>query len=171
MKVSDDGRSTVQTQLPEPDLPESGGLWIEKRPVLARLYLDDGTVLPVTVFLDPHAAGHPGPQSVTDLFDEKDPLLRCRTTNGEFLVVGKQAVTAIGVSPNRHDELGFRRPIPSQIILSGGHQIKGELLINGPPGRRVSDLLNEPDPWLCARNAETRIWVRKSRILTVYPED
>lgn len=163
------GPERVQTQLPKAQ--EDGGLWIEKRPLLARLYLDDGTVLPVTVFLSPHAANHPGPQSVTDLYDEKDPLLRCRTTSGEFLVVGKEAVAAIGVSPNRHDELGFRRPIPAQIILSGGHQVKGELLVNGPPDRRVSDLLNEPDPWLCARNGETRLWLRKARIVQVYPDD
>ena len=161
----------MQTQLPKSESSEDGGLWIEKRPVLARLYLDDGTVLPVTIFLAPHASSHPGPQSVTDLYDEKDPLLKCRTTSGEFLVVGKQAVVAIGVSPDRHDELGFRRSIPSQIILSGGHQINGELLVNGPAGRRVSDLLNDSDPWLCARNGETRMWLRKSRISTVYPND
>jgi hypothetical protein len=80
-------------------------------------------------------------------------------------------VAAIGVQPNRHDELGFRRPIPAQIVLWGGHQVNGELLINGPPGRRVSDLLNEPDPWLCVRNGEMLLWLRKSRILTVYPSD
>lgn len=161
----------MHTQLPKPELSSDSDLWIEKQPVLARLYLDDGTVLPVTLFLAPHASVHPGPQSVTDLFDEKDPLLRCRTTSGEFLIVGKKAIAAIGVSPNRHDELGFRRPIPAQIIMSGGHQIGGELLVNGPVGRRVSDLLNDPDPWLCARNGETRLWLRKSRILTVYPSD
>ncbi len=161
----------MQTQLPKPELQDDQGLWMEKRPVLARLYMDDGTVLPVTLFLAPHASGRSGPQTVIDLYDEKDPMLRCRTTSGEFLIVGKQTVAAIGVSPTRHDELGFRRPIAAQIIMAGGHQIDGELLVNGPPGRRVSDLLNEAEPWLCARNGDTRMWLRKSRILTVHPDD
>lgn len=161
----------MQTQLPGAATDEGRELWIEKRPVLARLYLDDGSMLPVTLFLAPHAAEHPGPQTVTDLYDEADPLLRCRTTDGEFLVVGKEAIAAIGVSPDRHDELGFRRPIAARVSLAGGHSFRCELLVDGPAGRRVSDLLNEPEPWLCARNGEARMWLRKCQILTVHPLD
>lgn len=159
----------MQAQLPKSD--SSSDLWVEKRPVLARLYLDDGSVLPVTLFLAPAASGHPGPQTVTDLYDEPDPMLRCRTTDGEFAVVGKEAVAAIGVSPDRHDEIGFRRPIAASVTLAGGHSFRGELLVNGPPGRRVSDLLNEPDRWLCVRNGGARMWLRKSQIVTVHPDD
>ncbi len=157
----------MQGQLPSSESPA----WIEKRPVLARLYLQDGRVLPVTLFLAPHVSGHPGRQRVTDVYDEPDPLLRCRTPDGEFVAVGKEAVSAIGVSPDRQDEIGFRRPIPARVTLAGGHSFRGELLVNGPPGRRVSDLLNEPEPWLCARNGEVRLWLRKSQILTVRPDD
>ncbi len=86
-------------------------------------------------------------------------------------MVGKEAIAAIGVSPDRHDEIGFRRPIPAAMTLAGGHRFRGELLVNGPAGRRVSDLLNEPDRWLCARNGETLMWLRKSQIVTVHPDD
>lgn len=142
---------------------------IDKRRVAARFLLTDGTMQDGLMFLARHAASHAGEQTVPDLMAEPGHLFPCRDTDGGFMMIGKDGLSAVVVVPTAGDVQGFWHSEPVDLVLTGGHHIGGSLLVEDGAGNRMSDVLNASGRWIRLHNADRLAWIRKSHVVIARP--
>jgi hypothetical protein len=135
-------------------------------PRLATLYLDNGVAVSVALFLQ-HRTRHNGAETPIDLIDEAGQALRCRTLNGQALIVDKDRISAVAVSIDPHDEFGFHLPIRGVITVAGGHRFEGDILSDGAADHALHHVLDTSEPWMIERFDGRVVWGRKNRVLAV----
>lgn len=141
-------------------------LLVEKRSHPADVFLADGRVIEAVVFVSEYAQSHGGPQTVKDLIDEPGHVVPALDAGGEFVLIHKDAISAIAVAPSDQDLDGYWHETPVTLRLSGGHRIDGSLLVEDGSGERLSDAINHARDWIRVRSANSLVWVRVATLVS-----
>jgi hypothetical protein len=141
-------------------------LLVEKRSHPADVFLSDGRVIEALVFVSDFAQTHGGPQTVRDLIDEPGQVVPAVDSSGEFVLIHKQAVSAVSVSPSEPDLDGYWHETPATLRLVGGHRVDGALLVEDGSGERLSDAINHAGNWIRVRSSGNLLWVRVAALVS-----
>jgi hypothetical protein len=141
-------------------------LLIEKRSHPADVFLADGRVIEALVFVSEYAQTHDGPQTVRDLIDEPGQVVPAVDADGEFVLIHKDAISAISVSPSDQDLHGYWSETPATLRLVGGHRLDGALLVEDGSGDRLSDAINHAGDWIRVRSSDSLLWVRVAALVS-----
>lgn len=141
-------------------------LMLEKRAQAVRVYLADGRVIPVTIFLAMEAQGSVSGRLVAETVEESVPVLPCRTEQGEFLCIGTQTIAAVSVSARDTWDEGFFHLRPCRVTLGGGHVFDGFVRHFLGTGDRLSDAFRRADEWIQLEVDSDVVWFRVEKLVT-----
>lgn len=141
-------------------------LLVEKRSHPADVFLTDGRVIEALVFVSEYAQTHDGPQTVRDLIDEPGHVVPAVDADGEFVLIHKEAISAVSVSPSDQDLNGYWHETPATLRLVGGHRVDGALLVEDGSGDRLSDAFNHAGDWIRVRSSGSLLWVRVAALVS-----
>lgn len=140
----------------------TAGLRVEKQPVSAVVFLDDGTTLSGTIFLSPIGSNQPGRETIPELMDEPETLIPFRSQSKRFLLIGKAAVVAVRIiTGESKPDLPGR--VAADLKLAGGVQFNGRI-VTEHDSDRLSDVLNHGDEWLRLETLNGIVWLRRDAI-------
>jgi len=141
-------------------------LMLEKKAQPVRVYLADGRVIPVTIFLVTEAEGPVSGRIVAETVEESVPVLPCRTEQGQFLCIGTQTIAAVSVSARDTWDEGFFLLRKCRVTLRGGHVFDGFVRHFLGTGDRLSDAFRRADDWIQLEVASEVVWFRVEKLLT-----
>ena len=144
----------------------SNDLLLEKRAQRVRVFLADGRVIPVTMFLVASSEGPLPGQAVAETVEESSPVLPCLSEEGDFFCVGTTAVSAISVQCRDTWDEGFFHLRRCHVSLRGGHELDGFLRHFLGAGDRLSDALRRTNEWIQLEVGSEVVWFRVEQLLT-----
>jgi hypothetical protein len=140
-----------------------GELHVKKQPVPVTLHMSDGTSLSGTIFLSPVGPTQAGRETVGEMMSEPESLFPFRSQSERFLMIGKEATSAIRVVSGEVPPV-FGGRIPVEAVLVGGHRFSGSLLTEDPDDR-LSGEVNRPERWLRMETTSGIVWLRRASII------
>lgn len=139
-------------------------LRVEKRQEQVGLFMADGVVFEVTVFLAQYAMHHSGEQNVLDLLLEDDPFLPAKGANGDFHLVRKGMISHIRCAVTLDEGLEY---IDRQVKISfpGGEVLQGTVRMDLPAhSARLTDYINSGSEFFPLFSGEHAYLVNRSLI-------
>ncbi len=148
-----------------------GVLKVDKVEITATLLLADGeTPRMGKIFLLPISANYFGAQTVGELMVEDTKVLPFVDDNDGFMMVGKNAVSAVGAALDKEHKEGegwYYSETKVTLQLNGGHLLTGSFLVEDGLGRRPADAINAPGNWFLLLVEKTLYWVSKDHLITL----
>lgn len=117
-------------------------LRIEKRQEQVSLFMADGIILEVIVFLAQYAMLHSGEQTLLDLLLEENSFLPVKAESGDFHLVRKGMISHIRCQVDLDENLEYTvREV--KINFLGNKTLHGEIKMDLPPhSARLTDYIN-----------------------------
>jgi hypothetical protein len=127
-------------------------LRIPKRQVPVEVVLPGGQSRRVSLFLAENAAGHEGPERVSDLLNGHEPFIPALDLDGGGMTFLQRTSIALARTTTiaEPDGAGYTIPIEHDvdITLSDGTRLAGTVTFLAPPQHeRLIDFLNRPEPF------------------------
>jgi len=136
---------------------------VDKREQPVVLFLADGVVREGTVFLSPFSQLRSGPQTLLDLFHEKEPFMPFRGNDGRFTLLNKSAVTHLRYHDDAEEHLGERLNV--RLTFYGGENLEGTLTIAMPEGMsRLQDYVNSSPGFFPVETPDARYLINGALI-------
>jgi len=141
---------------------------VDKREQPVVLFLADGVVREGAVFLSPFSQLRAGPQTLLDLFREKEPFMPFRGDDGSFTLLNKNAVTHVRYHGGGEECLGERLGV--RLTFYGGENLQGTLVIAMPEGlNRLQDYVNSAPGFFPVETADARYLVNGALLREIAP--
>jgi len=127
-------------------------LRVPKRQVPVEVVLPGGQSRRVTLFLAEAAAGHEGPERVSDLLNGREAFIPALDRDAGSMTFLQRTSIAVArtASDAEPEPAGFTIPLEHdvEITLSDGSQLAGTVTFLAPPQHeRLIDFLNRPEPF------------------------
>ncbi len=127
-------------------------LRVPKRRVPVEVVLPGGGSRRVTVFLAEAAAGHQGPERLSDLLNGGQEFIPAFDEEAQVMTfLHRRSVALARVAPEVEADLDDEVTIPVEhdvvVTLAGGEELRGVVSYVRPPPSRLLDFLNEPQPF------------------------
>lgn len=147
-------------------------LRVPKRRAQVEVLLPGGESRQVTVFLAQFASAHAGPERVSDLLNaaEGEFLAAVDAATDTIIFLNRQGVAAARVPREweSDEELSGGEEQEVEIALMDGTQLRGTVRYLMPPERsRLTDYLNDPQPFVRLAHGEKVMLVNKRHIARV----
>jgi hypothetical protein len=162
------GQPQPEPRVPAPELTRLGSVAIHKSPFHVRLGMNDGSTLEGEVFL----TSEPGQSTelalqhfLSELGEGFFPL---READGRTAIVAVGAVRWLA-APLEQDDEQYAEPCRVRVHLGGGQSFEGVVRLDiATISPRVSDLLNEPRPYLALQAGREFYLLHRCSIVRVY---
>ena len=141
--------------------------YLEKRAQSARILLDDGAAIAASVFLTLQVETLPKGSSVAELVEDSSPALPCLGPDGQFWLVGTDAISAVALPLEDTGDDGFYELRAARVKLRGGHELEGFIRQDAGIGRRLSDAFHGVDKWIQLETDNELICFRVSQLTYV----
>jgi hypothetical protein len=132
--------------------PVTEDLRVPKRQVPVEVVLPGGHSRQVALFVAEAAAGHEGPERVSDLLNGREPFIPALDRDaGSMTFLQRTSIAVARTSAEAEPEAaGFTIPMEHdvEITLSDGTRLTGTVTFVAPPQHeRLIDFLNRPEPF------------------------
>jgi hypothetical protein len=145
---------------------------VEKDRFSVTLFLFDGSVKDGYVYLSFHAANHEGPETVTDVLNQKEQFLPINFDDGSIRLINKDKIVMIsfrvGEQKTRTLSLGDLSIHDVTIHLMNQGCLEGRFISLLPTySRRLKDYLNRGDLFLELRRDGNTYLIHRDHVLFV----
>jgi len=147
-------------------------LRVPKRPTPVEIVQMGGTVRRVVLFLAEAAAGHAGPERLSDVLNGAAEFIPARDEEAEVMTfLNRRAVGLARVAHEVEAEAEETLTIPTEheveITLSDGSKLRGLLSYVRPGNARLVDFLNEPAPFFRLLERDSAALVSRHHVARV----
>lgn len=140
----------------------------------AVIRLSNGQEFRGSIFLQPIASAHSGPESPADLLNADPPFFPVELVDGQVQFVGKSQVVALSCSPIPEscqvDRLGISRYLTLEFQCSDGSVVVGDTAVSQPPTRqRALDCLNADIGFLSIWSSNSVTYLNRHHVRVARP--
>jgi hypothetical protein len=167
LEKSEPGQRSVAPAPPLQAAASMVGMTLKKQPLHVRVCFSDGARTEGEVFLSEETDAMPAHAMLNWLVELGDGFFPLRESDGRTAIVHTSAVRWMAAQRGDEPMLAARRNV--RVDLEGGERLEGVVSLDVPTtSPRVSDLFNEPRPYVPLDVGSEQYALNRRTILRVY---